>query len=155
MLTLESLVSQHQPHKYYNFPSKNKKRERELKPSEESKICASPIPKVNDASKVDETTQGRIWIPHSVVPELDSTSLTSKNDQIVYKIETFRLKVNKERDYENFIQQINERQRKRKADKKAKNRKEVSMKEYIDDYFMRQLGYSVLRMETPAKTSRR
>jgi hypothetical protein len=73
----------------------------------------------------------------------------------VYKIETFRLKVNKERDYENFIQQINERQLKRKADKKAKNRKEVSMKEYIDDYFMRQLGYSVLRMETPAKTSRR
>ena len=35
---------------------------------------------------------------------------------------------------------------------KAKKRKDVSMKEYIDDYFMRQLGYSVLRKKPKIQT---
>ena len=43
------------------------------------------------------------------------------------------------------MDRILKRQKMRKEDKKAKNRKKVSMNEYIDDYFMRQLGYSVLR----------
>mmetsp|Transcript_19800 Transcript_19800/g.17505 ORF Transcript_19800/g.17505 Transcript_19800/m.17505 type:complete len:121 (+) Transcript_19800:485-847(+) len=62
----------------------------------------------------------------------------------IYEIKYVRTTSNK--NYDEFIQEINSKQKKRKNDRKIKrNRNEVSMKEYIDDYFMRQLGYSLLR----------
>ena len=67
--------------------------------------------------------------------------------QQIYEIEYARWSNNKEeKDHDIFMEKITSRQEKRKNERKIKrNRNEVSMKEYIDDYFMRQLGYSLLR----------
>lgn len=80
-------------------------------------------------------------------------------DQIIYKIDIKRLKqrvkIDRNRrssrlsdDADNTHQLYvfsNQLKGRRLNFKKSKNRKDISMKEYIDDYFMRQLGYSVLR----------
>ena len=69
-----------------------------------------------------------------------------KKEQVIYEVEYERCKVSKEIGHDVFMEEIASRQKKRKDDRKIKrNRNEVSMKEYIDDYFMRQLGYSLLR----------
>lgn len=136
---------EHHPHKYYNFPSRD--RRKTIANKELSKIAASMVPEKHISmpfpSIVSEiTTEEAKSDRHDALARSD---LESTDSIPPIQIEYARCTVKEKKDHQEFMDKITQRQLKRKEDKKAKSRDrtKVTMKEYIDDYFMRQLGYSL------------
>ena len=147
-------------HKYYNIGDLKEKRKRR-----NISVPTTPLLVIKCEDTTIQATQPK---PEVVIPskplELDNTDLKNNvskptlskrklnlikipADQRVYKINMGSVKNNKwtNSSRKRFMEIIDARQKQRRDARKAKNRKDVSKKEYIDDYFMRQLGYSVLR----------
>lgn len=119
---------EHKPHKYYNFPVRNKHKtitSKQVIPNFDDE-------KIFELTKIDEPEEPPkeeviepIILPEAKTARNSVSSSNRLNQKFIYKIEKSRLSVDKQKDYRLFINNIYQRQDQRKKDKKAKDRKLV------------------------------
>ncbi|CAI2366493.1 unnamed protein product [Moneuplotes crassus] len=152
-------TTKHHPHRYYNFPIRKKERnenslmnddliqpkdiQNDLIPTEPTclDIASVPVEEKPDAEK-ETTIHTSIYSANN----LPKTAVQPKRkiEPLIYEVEYERCKVSKNRGYKEFIEDINKRQSERKNQRKIHfNKSTEPTGQYVQQYFVRQLGYSL------------